>query len=121
MAIKIGDMHTDIQLNDVFIIADYNQMKIIVENIMSNQLRYAESIIKINLRQDKQKAILEFYNDGEPIDNLETIFKMFKKGKKGQSGLGLYIVKRLMRMSEGGIYAINEEQGVTFRLEWQVK
>ncbi|QUI24602.1 HAMP domain-containing histidine kinase [Vallitalea pronyensis] len=118
MVVKMGDIQTDVQLQDAFISADYNQIKIIVENIMSNQIRYADASIKISLTQDGEKAVLAFYNDGEPIDHMENIFKMFKKGKNGQSGLGLYIVKRLVRISEGEIYAMNEEHGVTFRIEW---
>lgn len=55
-------------------------------------MRYAHSIIRISIKKDNSGVSLEFYNDGEHLENEKDIFKMFNKGKKGQSGLGLYIV-----------------------------
>lgn len=118
MAIKLTDFNVSLELENIRILADSKQIKIIIENIMSNQIRYAKSDIRVTLYHSDGKATLEIYNDGEAIKDVEHIFKMFKKGEKGQSGLGLYIVKRLVAMSKGQIQAINEEVGVTFRIEW---
>ncbi len=121
LTINLRDVHTELDLNDLRILADYRQLKLIIENILSNQIRYAKSLIKISLRKDKNKVILEFYNDGKHLEDEKSIFNIFKKGEKGQSGLGLYIVKRLVDINDGLINAYNEVIGVTFRIEWSFK
>ena len=121
MTIKLSNIDTELNLNNVSIFADPRQMKIIIENILSNQIRYAENEIRISLKKNKNKAILEFYNDGEHLEDESNIFNIFKKGEKGQSGLGLYIVKRLVDIHAGDIKAYNEDIGVTFKIEWDLK
>lgn len=121
MTIKLRNMEMELNLNKVFILADYSQIKIIVENILSNQIRYARSMICISLKKEKNRVILQFYNDGEILEDENNIFDIFKKGENGQSGLGLYIVKRLVNMNDGRINAYNEDRGVTFKIEWDLK
>ncbi|WDV46574.1 HAMP domain-containing sensor histidine kinase [Clostridiaceae bacterium M8S5] len=120
MLIEIMDIEVKLKLKDVKIPADYNHIKIIVENILNNQIRYAKSIIKISIKNINNKIVLEFYNDGDKLVDKENIFDIFKKGTKGQTGLGLYIVKRLVTINGGNISAHNEAIGVTFRIEWQI-
>lgn len=121
MAIKLDSMNIELYLDNTSIFADYTQMKIIIENILSNQVRYAQSTIGISLKKNRNRIVLKFYNDGEPLEDEENIFNIFKKGKKGESGLGLYIVKRLVLINCGNIEAYNEEFGVTFKIEWDLK
>jgi two-component system sensor histidine kinase CssS len=116
MEIELNNFKTEYHLENVYLQVDYNQMKIIVENILSNQIRYANSFIRITLKKEDDGVILTFYNDGEQLDENVDIFKMFKKGKNGQSGLGLYIVKRLLDINNGSISAYNEEKGVSFKI-----
>ncbi len=120
MTMKLEKFQTEIKIDNVYINADFNQMKIVVENILSNQIRYADSIIKISLEKKKDEVSLSFYNDGEPIQDSNDIFIMFKKGKNGQSGLGLYIVKRLLDINGASIVAYNEKKGVTFKIQWKL-
>lgn len=120
MTMKLEKFHTEIKMDNVYINADFNQMKIVVENILSNQIRYADSIIKISLEKKKDEVSLSFYNDGEHIQDSNDIFIMFKKGKNGQSGLGLYIVKRLLDINGASIVAYNEKKGVTFKIQWKL-
>ncbi|WP_432665875.1 HAMP domain-containing sensor histidine kinase [Wukongibacter baidiensis] len=121
LTLKLNNINTELHLSKVFILADYSQMKIIIENILSNQIRYAQSLIRISLKKHKSKVTLEFYNDGKPLEDENNIFNIFKKGEEGQSGLGLYIVKRLVDMNGGRINAYNEEVGVIFKIEWDLK
>lgn len=120
MTMKLEKFQTEIKMDNVYINADFNQMKIVVENILSNQIRYADSIIKISLEKKKDEVSLRFYNDGEHIQDSNDIFIMFKKGKNGQSGLGLYIVKRLLDINGASIVAYNEKKGVTFKIQWKL-
>ncbi len=84
----------------------------ILDNLLSNFMRYAKNTIKITAKQNK----LILYNDGENIDNdfLEAIFTPFRKGIKGQFGLGLSIVKKTLNLMEYDITIKNEKKGVSF-------
>lgn len=114
---KLSKVNVQLDIDDVYIYSNYNHIKIVIENILENQIRYAKALVKISLKEDMDKIYLTFYNDGENIKNIDAIFKLFKKGKKGQSGLGLYIVNRLLKINNGKIYAKNEENGVSFQIE----
>ena len=87
-------------------------LETILDNLLSNFMRYAKNTIKITAKQNK----LILYNDGENIDNdfLEAIFTPFRKGIKGQFGLGLSIVKKTLNLMEYDITIKNEKKGVSF-------
>lgn len=84
----------------------------ILDNLLSNFMRYTNTTIKITAKQNK----LILYNDGEKIDNelLAGIFTPFRKGIKGEFGLGLSIVKKTLNIINYDIYIKNEKKGVSF-------
>ena len=84
----------------------------IFDNLLSNFMRYANTTIKITAKQNK----LAFYNDGDHIDDdfLEGIFTPFRKGIKGEFGLGLSIVKKTLNIMNYDITIKNEKKGVSF-------
>lgn len=84
----------------------------ILDNLLSNFMRYATTTIKITAKQNK----IILYNDGDQIDNdfLEGIFTPFRKGIKGEFGLGLSIVKKTLNIMDYDITIKNEKKGVSF-------
>ena len=84
----------------------------ILDNLLSNFMRYANKEIKISAKQNK----IILYNDGDQIDEdfLEGIFTPFRKGIKGEFGLGLSIVKKTLNMMGYDITIKNEKNGVSF-------
>ena len=84
----------------------------ILDNILSNFMRYTKKQIKISAKQNK----LILYNDGDQIDNdfLEVIFTPYRKGIKGEFGLGLSIVKKTLNLMDYDISIKNEKKGVSF-------
>ena len=84
----------------------------ILDNLLGNFLRYANKTIKITAKNNK----LILYNDGPKIDEdlLEGIFTPFRKGIKGQFGLGLSIVKKTVQIIGYDIVIKNEKKGVSF-------
>ena len=84
----------------------------ILDNLLGNFIRYATTTIKITAKQNK----LILYNDGDNISNdyLEGIFTPFRKGIKGQFGLGLSIVKKTLNIMNYDITINNEKKGVSF-------
>ena len=86
--------------------------EIIFDNLLSNFMRYTHTTIKIIAKNNK----LILYNDGDNIDNdfLEGIFTPFRKGIKGEFGLGLSIVKKTLNIMGYNISIKNEKKGVSF-------
>lgn len=84
----------------------------ILDNILSNFIRYANKKIRITVKQNK----ITLYNDGDTIDEdfLKVIFTPFRKGIKGEFGLGLSIVKKTLEMMGYDINIKNEKKGVSF-------
>ncbi len=84
----------------------------ILDNLLSNFMRYADKKIKITVKQSK----IILYNDGDAIDDnlLEGIFTPFRKGIKGEFGLGLSIVKKTLNLMDYDITIRNEKKGVSF-------
>lgn len=84
----------------------------VVDNLLNNFTRYAEKNITVTLKSNK----IIFYNDGPNIDPdiLSNIFTPYKKGIKGQFGLGLSIVKKTISLCGYEITVHNEKKGVSF-------
>ena len=84
----------------------------ILDNLLSNFIRYANKKIRITVKQNK----IILYNDGDTIDEdfLKVIFTPFRKGIKGEFGLGLSIVKKTLEMMGYDIIIKNEKKGVSF-------
>ena len=90
----------------------YENWETILDNLLSNFMRYVESEVKITAKGNK----LILYNDGESIDEdfLEIIFTPYRKGIKGEFGLGLSIVKKTLNVMGYDINIKNEKKGVSF-------
>ena len=84
----------------------------IVDNILSNFIRYAEKEIKITV---KNRHIV-FYNDGPSIDKdiINNVFTPYTKGINGKTGLGLSIVQRTLSFLGMNVIVKNEKKGVSF-------
>ena len=90
----------------------FDSWETVIDNILGNFIRYAESEIKITIK----KREMIFYNDGPKIDDdlLEGIFVPFRKGIKGEFGLGLSIVKKTLNIMGYDIFIKNNKKGVSF-------
>lgn len=113
------DIDWDIDLSEANINSDAEQWRVVLENLFDNQMRYAKDKIRVSLVKDIDKYILHLWNDGDPIEKgvLDNIFSRFNKGYKGEFGLGLAIVYRILDMHESKISAMNEKEGVSFYIE----
>ncbi|MDP4089871.1 MAG: ATP-binding protein, partial [Bacillota bacterium] len=106
----------ELDIRDIEVVGDEEQWAVVFENIIDNELRYAETLIRITVQEDSKFQYITIYNDGEkiPEDKLKSIFVAFSKDKGGNFGLGLDIVKRIVNMYGGSIEARNNEKGVSF-------
>lgn len=113
------DIDLKLDLDPATVEGDIDQWRVVIENLLDNQIRYAEEKILVSLKKEADKAILRFWNDGPPIEEkiMNNIFDEFNKGYKGEFGLGLAIVYRIILNHNAKIYAKNEEKGVSFYIE----
>ncbi|MBO7676417.1 MAG: HAMP domain-containing histidine kinase [Erysipelotrichaceae bacterium] len=110
-----SDIQIETNIDDkVYFHGEEEPWRVVIENLIDNALRYADTLIRITLKDN----LLEVYNDGEPIekDRLDKLFKPYEKGNKGKFGLGLSIVKRVTETYGYTVTGENMSKGVVFRI-----
>jgi len=107
-----------VDCSKVEIQGDSDSLVIALENLIDNQLRFSQTLIKISVKRT-DRAIIKISNDGPAfnIDNPETLFDLYQKDKQGKFGLGLNIVKQVIDSHKGRISAENCESGVIFTIQ----
>ena len=100
---------------------DPELLKRVIQNILSNCLRYAEHEILIRMSTDGNSLILLIQDDGPgfPEKDLPHIFERFYKGNGGKNGIGLSIVWTGIHYLGGSITAGNRavpEHGAYYQL-----
>ncbi len=105
--------------------ANKNELTQVIVNILGNakdaiiENEITGGLIKIDFRQEKEKNILQIFNNGGNITNnhLEKIFEPYfstKTDRQG-TGLGLYMSKTIIEKNMGGsLVAENKDDGVVF-------
>lgn len=104
---------------------DREQMKRILDNILENSKKYAETDkleITINVFEEDTYVVLEISDNGCGVseDKIPHIFEYFYRGDESRNikegnGLGLYIVKYLVDAMGGSVDAENST-GLTIRI-----
>lgn len=102
---------------------DLQQWKEALNNLLDNQLRYASSQVMISLYVESKKEpenyiVVRIWNDGPSIEPelMDTLFQKFHKGNKGEFGLSLATVQRIVKLHQAKIEVKNEQGGVAFYL-----
>lgn len=108
--------------------SDKTRVKIILNNLLTNSIKYQkhliehQSYIRISSKKKESTVVIEIEDNGEGIkpEIQEKIFNMFYRGheKSKGSGLGLYIAREAAEKIDGTI-AVKSNYGVgsTFTLE----
>ena len=105
---------------DVQIIADAEQMKRVINNIISNSIKYMDKkkgIINMRIKDRGDFVQVEIEDNGKGIaaKDLPYIFDRFyrtdkaRSSQKGGSGIGLSIVKKIIEDHDGQIWASSRE------------
>jgi len=114
----------------VYICVDPEQLKRVVNNIISNSEKYMvegrQGKIGIDIYDEGEYLHVQFRDNGKGIAaaNLERIFERFyrtddaRNSKQGGSGIGLAIVKKIVEDHKGKIWAESVEgEGTTMHLK----
>lgn len=115
--IQRAELNWNVQIFDKSTIYNgtYDMWEAIIDNLLNNFMRYAETEIRITIKNGR----ITFYNDGANIDEtiMNDIFSPYKKGIKGQFGLGLSIVKKTIALFGYEVSVKNEKKGVSFMIK----
>ncbi|PSL45166.1 two-component system sensor histidine kinase CssS [Salsuginibacillus halophilus] len=97
---------------------DVEHIQVLLENLIENAMRYAVSTIEMRIEQKNDEAVIIVENDGDhiPEEELPHLFDPFRKGNKGQFGLGLAIVSRIAELHHGTYHVTNTPHGVAFQV-----
>jgi len=84
-----------------------------VDNLISNAIRYASSRITLSCVKDPYQITIRVTDDGRGIEaeSMPRIFERFYKGKGGNHGIGLSIVKSVVEQHQGSVSAKNASTG----------
>lgn len=112
-----NDLQWEVELDEFEVAVDPEQWNVLLENLLENQIRYASTKIYV---KTSSKPLLQIHigNDGPPLDDeiKSSLFQAFRKGSKGQFGLGLTIAKRIADLHGVNLEAENKDHGVSFTL-----
>ena len=113
---------------DIFIRADKDRINQVVNNIMTNAIKYSlnNTEIKIFIQENNNyyKLFIKDNGIGIPKNDLSRIFERFYRVDKARSremggtGLGLAIAKEIMELHEGKITVSSEYGKGTLMILW---
>ncbi|MCR5719826.1 MAG: HAMP domain-containing histidine kinase [Lachnospiraceae bacterium] len=112
--------YTNMVAKDTLVIADPEQMKKVINNIISNSVKYMDKPkgkIAIRLIDENDSVRIEIEDNGKGIEqkDLTKIFERFyrtdssRSSAQGGSGIGLSIVKKIVEDHGGYIWASSKE------------
>lgn len=106
---------------DIKIYVNERLFKKVLSNIILNAVQYSPPQEQVILKLENEKR-LQIINTGTRIENLEDIFQPFFRVEKsrnkatGGSGMGLYIVKKVLELHGMDYQMSNVEGGVMFEI-----
>jgi len=123
------EIEFDFDKNLPEILTDRNQIKVVIENLLDNAIRYIgrKGEVKINLRKKEKEVLFEIKDNGFgiPQEDQKYIFQKFFRSKskdKGGTGLGIFITKSIVEKLGGKIWFESKEgKGTTFYFTLPIK
>jgi len=122
---KIQFFYSD---NSIRINADATKLREVIENLISNAIKYSEAgkEIKIYVEELEQKVAIKVTDEGPGMNDTdkEKVFGKFTRlsarptAGESSTGLGLFIVKKLVELHGGRIWVESKmNEGSTFIVE----
>lgn len=111
--------------NDVFIIADESALNRVIENLLSNAIIHSDGNIIISLEEQDSKVKMIVKNNAHSLteQDADLIFDRFYRVDQSRSGkstgLGLSIVKGLMKKMNGTIMGQLSDGELSIVCEWK--
>lgn len=112
-------MQTKLWTTELKIFCDEEKLSRAITNIISNCVRYAKSVVNIEITASLSGyARIVIADDGNGFEETELpmVFDRFYKGKNGNVGLGLAISQNIIEKHNGTITAQNSADGALFTI-----
>ncbi len=90
-----------------------------LSNVLGNAVKYGSGWVRLHVECEGQEVLITVENEGTiASDDLERLFQPFKRGQHQQPGvgLGLYIVREIVRAHGGHVDAVGHSNNTQFRL-----
>lgn len=127
LILKDKDIKVNLNLEEVNVLGDKIRLEQIVNNLLDNAISHTtkDKIIDINISIEKDMATFTIFNTGEniPKEDLEKIWYSFVRLDKARNreqnrvGLGLAIVRELVKLHNGECLVENKKDGVEFTIK----
>jgi len=124
LSIRNKELTVETNYNVETVIADEEKLTIILDNLISNAVKYTpqQGLISLQTRLEKESWIIEVKDNGPGLVGLDQtqLFDPFYRGNTlhksliGGSGLGLTIAKDLVNAHQGIIELAESNQGAHF-------
>lgn len=110
----------EIAVDDVEILADRSALLIVFRNLIENSIKHSNTVhlkIDIHSKNEDGKLIISFKDNGMSTESEKKLGSLFQKGKHSQgAGVGLYLIRMLMKKMDGGSSFRNDPDGFNVEL-----
>lgn len=102
---------------------DPHRFRHVIDNLVSNALKYSSGEVRVKVRREHDRGMIEVADDGIgiPGDELQTLFTRFGRASNARgkgisgSGIGLYVARKIVDVHRGTISVRSKEnEGTTF-------
>jgi signal transduction histidine kinase len=102
---------------------DPQRFRHVIDNLISNALKYSEGEARVRVRAEKGRAIIDVSDQGIgiPADELPAVFSRFGRASNARrrgiagSGIGLYVARKVVEAHRGALTVQSKEnEGSTF-------
>lgn len=105
------------------VFADPEMMEMVLNNFMSNAIKYCDHIIMIRLNRNGRKIEFSITNDGAKIEkkDLDKIWDIFyttdkaRTDRMSSSGVGLSVVKSILDVHKADYSCVSGDKGTEFK------
>lgn len=126
LALRAHRLELDLEVAPITVSGNEEQLRVVIDNLLSNAIRYSPEGGRIALRLEQGEAgvVLDVRDQGPGVspEERDKIFQPFYQGSKPDrdsyqgSGLGLAIAEEYARANGGSLQVLSDEPGGHFRL-----
>lgn len=110
--------------SEISVLGDYASIKRVIENLMINISKHSKGNVKITINITNNYAeliVIDYIYNNSDIQ-IESLFDKFYKADKARkvnsTGLGLFIVKKLMLKMNGNVEALLQDNKLFIKCRW---
>lgn len=131
LAIRAKDLRLEIEADDVTVVADFEKLRVVLDNLMSNAIKFSPKggTVAVSARRAGAWLELDVADNGPGIaaEDVPHVFDPFYQGRnnvvglvKG-TGIGLSVVKEYVSAHGGSVGIVARNRGALLRVKLPLK